>query len=67
MWLLKLIEWVDTRIDRAIEWIWCPHEWEFQKKVREQNLRSGHAHDSHVFRCVRCGKLKTVELPPEHA
>jgi hypothetical protein len=66
MWLLNAIEKWDSLFDRVIYFLFCTHDWEFQQKIREQNLRGGFAHDSHVFKCLHCGKFKTVELPPEH-
>lgn len=58
------------RLENAIDWViarvFCEHDWVFEKKIREQNLRSGYRHDSHIFRCSYCGAHKTVELPPDH-
>jgi len=61
---LDMIAAVDREWDRAFLKVFCSHNWEYQRTVREQNLRGGYAHDSELYKCVVCEKWKTVELPP---
>ena len=60
------MSWLSNMFDRFVEAIFCQHDWVFDRKIREQNLRAGFEHDSHIFTCSLCGREKVIELPPDH-
>lgn len=41
----------------------CDHVWQFSHIEQEQNLRTGHEHDSRIYRCVFCPARQVIELP----
>ena len=52
---MRLVDIAFKIIDRiALVFKPCDHMWEFSHIEYEQNLRSGHDHDSHIYRCVFC-------------
>ncbi len=67
MWLLDGIAAVDNWIDRLIGNIFCKHEWVFERRIREQNLRGGYNHWSNLSNCKHCGRHKVEEVPQEQA
>ena len=58
--------WFLNAIDRLIEHVFCKHQWVFEKRIKEQNLRGGYSHFSNVLHCTRCRKMQTLEIPSDH-
>ena len=50
---------------RFIKTLFCTHEWVFDRRIREQNLRASYYHFSNVFHCEHCRKHRTEEVPTE--
>ena len=59
-----MLQWLSSIVDRIILSVFCTHQWEYVKEVREQNLRAGFKHTSHVYRCKLCNQRKVIENPP---
>lgn len=52
-WFVRLLELIG----------FCQHRWEFERRIREQNLRYGYRHQSDIYHCSKCNRYKTEEVP----
>lgn len=44
-------------------WFWCDHQFEFERRIREQNIRLGYRHQSDIYKCKLCKRIRVDEVP----
>lgn len=50
-------------LTKIFRFFWCSHEWDFERRIREQNLRAGDKHQSDIYKCRICKRFRVEEVP----